>query len=62
MPFLGYRSLRMRQGVRNVVLQVVRFVVLLGMCFAGASVSRREASLPWRFEIFAGDRRERKQC
>lgn len=44
MPFLGYRALRMRQGVRNVVLQVVRFVVLLGVRFAGASVSRREAS------------------
>jgi len=40
MPLLGYRALRVRQGVRN----VVRFVVLLGVRFAGASVSRREAS------------------
>lgn len=44
MPLLEYCALQMRKGVRNVVLQVVRFVVLQGMRFAGTSVSRREAS------------------
>lgn len=63
MPLLGYRALLMRQGVRNVVLQVVRFVMLLGMRFAGASVSRREAASPgdWEFLRVTGAEHERRR-